>query len=294
MEPNDYTQYRETASHRQPGFAYNTYLCTIPLDFDRVLPHWHEQMEIVYIKKGSGTVTVDLNRVPVRAGSIVPILPGEIHAIESDEGKDMEYEHIIFSLSLLDSSDADDWSRQHVFQPLRDGTLHFPRPIPWGTAFYAEASAALDAADLACDEHLPGYSLLVKSSLLRFFHAIYRHRETLPAGVRSHAHQPVTRLMKTALTEVHLHYSEKLTVADVAARTGYSEAYFMRVFRRESGQTFTRYLIDYRLEAACYFLRETQDSVSQIASQCGFDNFSYFIRQFRARYKVTPGAYRKH
>ena len=63
MELIDYAQYKEPQLHEQPGFAYNTYLCTIPLDFPRVALHWHEQMELIYIKKGRGMVSVDLKKV---------------------------------------------------------------------------------------------------------------------------------------------------------------------------------------------------------------------------------------
>ena len=56
MELETYIQYHETKIHEQPDFAYNTYLCTIPDDFKRVPLHWHEQMEIIYIKKGTGIV----------------------------------------------------------------------------------------------------------------------------------------------------------------------------------------------------------------------------------------------
>ena len=62
-----YEQYRETGVHEVPGFAYNTYLCTIPQDFARVRPHWHDQMEIVYVKRGSGTVSTNFVRQIGRA-----------------------------------------------------------------------------------------------------------------------------------------------------------------------------------------------------------------------------------
>ena len=67
----------------------------------------------------------------------------------------------------------------------------------------------------------------------------------------------------------------------------------MRVFKEETGQTFVGYLNDYRLTAATYFLRETDESIGNIAVSCGFDNGSYFIRRFRARYGKTPSEYRK-
>lgn len=53
MNLEEYSQYRETLLHEQPGFAYNTYLCTTPQDFARVDLHWHDQMEIIYVKKGA-------------------------------------------------------------------------------------------------------------------------------------------------------------------------------------------------------------------------------------------------
>lgn len=168
MNLEEYSQYRETLLHEQPGFAYNTYLCTIPQDFARVDLHWHDQMEIIYVKKGRGTVTAASRKYPVMAGSIMPILPGELHAIDGDPGVRMEYENIIFPLSLLDNQVENDWARRNILTPLQMGTLRFPRPIYADTAMHAEVSAALDAADDACSKRPDGYSLLVRSSLFRF------------------------------------------------------------------------------------------------------------------------------
>ena len=289
MELEEYMQYRETKLHEQPGFAYNTYLCTIPQDFDRVGLHWHEQMELIYIKKGSGSVNVNLIPYPVSTGAIVPILPGELHSIEGTPGMRMEYENIIFSLSILDTADENDWCRTHVIQPLRDGSLTFPRPIRPGTAFHDAVSRALDEADAACGAMEGGYALVVKSQLFLFLHALYRFRETsqLPLG------SGYAQVLKPVIAWVKEHFGEDLSVADAAGITGYSSAHFMRIFRQETGQTFLRFLNDYRLSAAVYYLKETEDSVSAIASACGFDNFSYFTRMFRRKYGVSPREYRK-
>ena len=57
---------------------YITYLCSIPLDFGYVPMHWHDEMEIIYIKKGNGTITVDFTQHTVSAGDIALILPGPV------------------------------------------------------------------------------------------------------------------------------------------------------------------------------------------------------------------------
>ena len=289
MELEQYTQYQETRQHDQPGFAYNTYLCTIPQDFDRVNLHWHDQMELIYIKKGSGSVSVNLQCHPVSAGCVVPVLPGELHAIEGDPGVRMEYENIIFSLALLDSTEADDWCRG-VVDALRRGTLRFERPIRPGTPLHAAVSAALDGADAACAERAPGYALLVKSQLFRLLYALHRFRlADTPARASDDAEK-----LKGLITYVKAHFHEPISVADAAGVAGYSPSHFMRVFRQVTGRTFVDYLTDYRLSAAVYYLKETSDDIGTVAANCGFENISYFIRRFRRRYGTSPGRYRRN
>lgn len=288
MELEVYQQYQETKLHEQPGFAYNTYLCTIPQDFDRVNLHWHDQMELIYIKKGSGAVSVNLERYPVDAGCIVPVLPGELHAIEGDAGVRMEYENIIFSLALLDSLEADDWCR-HVVLALLQGALAFDRPIRPGTPLHAAAAAALDAADEACARRGDGYPLVVKSQLFMFLHALYAHRSPQPRAARSDDAEK----LKGLLAYVKAHYREPIAIADAASVAGYSASHFMRVFRQVTGRTFVEFLTDYRLSAAVYYLKETDDDIGGIAANCGFENLSYFIRRFSQKYGVPPGKYRR-
>ena len=47
----EYENYQEKIPHGNPLFPYITYPCSIPLDFSRVPLHWHDEMEIIYIKK---------------------------------------------------------------------------------------------------------------------------------------------------------------------------------------------------------------------------------------------------
>ena len=49
MNLTNYEIYHEDKSHTSPEFPYNTYLCSIPLDFSAVNMHWHEEAEIIVI-----------------------------------------------------------------------------------------------------------------------------------------------------------------------------------------------------------------------------------------------------
>ena len=91
MDKLQYKIYHENKIHTPDDFPYNTYLCSIPLDFQSVNLHWHDEVEIIVIKKGSGIVSVDLTTYSVSAGDIIFVLPGQLHAISQKDNEIMEY-----------------------------------------------------------------------------------------------------------------------------------------------------------------------------------------------------------
>lgn len=85
MQINNYQNYHETKQHTTAEFPYNTYPCSIPLDFTRVPLHWHDELELIVIKKGHGLISVDFQKKIVNAGDIIFIRPGCLHSIEQHE-----------------------------------------------------------------------------------------------------------------------------------------------------------------------------------------------------------------
>ena len=99
MDKLQYKIYHENKTHTPDDFPYNTYLCSIPLDFKSINLHWHDEVEIIVIKKGTGIVSVDLTTYSVSAGDIIFVLPGQLHAISQKDREIMEYENILFKSS---------------------------------------------------------------------------------------------------------------------------------------------------------------------------------------------------
>lgn len=87
-------------------------------------------------------------------------------------------------------------------------------------------------------------------------------------------------------------YTENITIKKAAALCGFSESHFMKLFKELTGTSFTAYLVNYRLELAAKQLIETNQKVIDIATNCGFNNHSYFTRSFIKKYGVTPVKYR--
>ena len=86
-------------------------------------------------------------------------------------------------------------------------------------------------------------------------------------------------------------YRDK-SIAEIASACFYSESYFMKFFKHARGTSFVQYLNSYRLEKAAKRLRDTSDTILQVAMEPGFDSLSYFNRCFKKMYGPTPGKYR--
>lgn len=289
MNLNEYQNYHETKSHTVSEFPYNTYLCSIPLDFSLVPLHWHEEFELIVIKKGRGLVSVDLNRQPVSAGDLVFIRPGQLHSIEQDGSHSMEYENIIFKKELLTSGDDDLCARQ-FFDPLMAGKIPSVSFFTPAAVCYEEVSDCFRQIDLLCATKPEGYQLAVKSFLFRFFFLLVSHQRQNEEETTSPS--KTLEKLKTILKYVEEHYPEPVTIEDMASLTYYSKSHFMKFFKMHMGRSFIEYLNDYRLTMAERMLRSSDDSVLEIAGKSGFDNLSYFNRMFKRKYGCSPGKWR--
>lgn len=290
MNINEYQNYHETKAHTSAEFPYNTYLCSIPLDFPGVPLHWHDEMELVVIKKGQGYVSVDFDKHLVHSGDIIMICPGCLHAIEQDASYKMEYENIIFKPELL-SSGTNDLCMLQYMKPLLDGTLPVEHFLTPAHEVFGSLSNCIRQIDLVCADQTTGWQLAVKSALFYFFFLLISERQKKTVSI---SHNPKSlEKMKTVLKYVEEHYTEKLTIDDMAELIFYSKSHFMKFFKVNMGTGFTEYLNDYRLTMAARLLKSSDESILMIAEESGFDNLSYFNRIFKRKYGVSPGSYRK-
>ena len=277
---------QETKQHGAVRFPFNLYPCTIPGDFPQVALHWQESMELVFVKRGTGLVQVGAESCPARMGDIFIFTPGTLHALRQAEGQCMEYENIIFELELLGG--AEDLCAEKYLLPLQSGRLSLPVRLTPNDLCYLQAAACLRELEDANRAKRPGYELLVKGALLRFLSILIgQHGTLLPADTTD------TRRLKTVLQLIEAEYATPLRIEDAAEACGCSQSHFMRWFKKMTGQGFTAYLNDHRLNLAAELLRITDATVLDIAGRVGFDNLSYFNRLFKRRYGMTPREYRR-
>lgn len=77
-------------------------------------------------------------------------------------------------------------------------------------------------------------------------------------------------------------------LAETSSMMGLSQAYLLRLFRREVGTTFSTHLRNERMHRALQLLKQDCRSIKQVAFECGYSDVSNFYRDFRRVYAIPP------
>ncbi len=104
-------------------------------------------------------------------------------------------------------------------------------------------------------------------------------------GIQSKIHQ--------AKQFMERNFDKKVTLHDVAGLVCLSPKYFSRVFKEVDGQGFNDFRLSLKTRHACAYLRQSQKTVTEIASRLGYENLESFIRMFERTMKQSPTQYRR-
>jgi two-component system response regulator YesN len=97
-----------------------------------------------------------------------------------------------------------------------------------------------------------------------------------------------------AIEYIHQNYADTdLDLQHICKHLNISVSYFSSVFKNETNMTFIKYLNNYRIEKAMYFLEYSQKSISEISEMAGYVDPHYFGIVFKKHVKITPKEYRR-
>ena len=125
---------------------------------------------------------------------------------------------------------------------------------------------------------------------LQTFHGFSEMRHQLDKiGVFS-----IQSIVEKAEAYIREHFTEDITLNDVAAHVSLSPAYFSGIFKKEKKLTFSDYLRSIRLDRALELLKETDMSILSVCQSVGYKNITYFYNIVKSRTGMTPREYRLH
>lgn len=100
-------------------------------------------------------------------------------------------------------------------------------------------------------------------------------------------------LVRKAMRYVETHYESPIYSNEMAEYLNLNVSYFSTLFRKETGEKFTVFLTNFKMEKACEMLLQTNEKVCRISERLGYNDVKYFCKVFRRRMNCTPSEYRE-
>jgi AraC-like DNA-binding protein len=253
-------------------------------------PHWHGCMEFLLIVEGSLSVGIDGACHEVQKGDMVTLSPGVIHSLGNPRG-DTLIRIFLFGYDLLDESTSDIHERilrkssykKQIFNDREDGE------------FYRRTQKIY--ADIL-DEYRQkkiGYQMAIRAKLLEaeilYFRSIDISNLNLPPVPRT---QKNIRRLERIFEYIHKNFDDpELSIEQAAEAAVLSVSHFIVFFRQQSGEYFHDCLTRLRLSYAKQQLLSSDQLVTDIAYNCGFNSLPTFSRLFKTHTGLTPSMFRK-
>lgn len=290
MNDNEFSKARENQTHGDISFHLMLHEYSADTGrSERVSPHWHEEFELLYVCEGCGTAHINSRCIEFEKGDIFFINSGALHSFFAAASEPFVFCALDFGRELLESSFRDDIQREFI-EKQQSGELIFNDHFKCGSEIWEKIYPPLEEIRALCRENLPANKMLIKSDLLRIWHFLCS--SSVRAAAQKKSSNEKIALIKNIMQYIKDNLQLNLSVMELSRHFHMSEGYLCRFFKAEVGMTAVEYINYCRIATACSMLAETDKSISEISSDCGYNNISYFNRTFRRRMGCSPREYR--
>jgi AraC-like DNA-binding protein len=250
--------------------------------------HWHEHLQFYYFVSGRALLECGRNRFYAIPGSIVVINSNELHYLEG-LSDDLSCYVIRIDPTFLFSNQVDLLQTKYL-APLTQNRIAFQNLI--------ENDAQMsDCVKRMIHEYFSrktGFELAIKSSVYQLIVLMLRgHVAKILTKEEFEEKNRILRRFDSVFEMIQEHYTEKISLKELAESVNISACHFCRTFKQMTGKTTTDYVNGVRLEKSAALLEQKDLNITEIAMRCGFDSVNYFSRLFRKYYHISPTAFRE-
>jgi AraC family transcriptional regulator len=121
---------------------------------------------------------------------------------------------------------------------------------------------------------------------------LLRNYTSHPPKLREYTGGLAQSKLQRVLEYINIHLEHDIQLTDLADAADMSQCYFASLFKQSMGITPWQYVVQQRIERSKVLLRQGNNSIVEIAFQCGFNSQSHFTQQFRRLTGSTPKMYR--
>ena len=249
--------------------------------------HWHPEIEITYVQKGTMCYKVNHMVYHLKEGDIVFNNSGALHSGTMENQKDCAYIPVTFDSRLIYGFFQSTVNSKYVDPVIQDSMLPaicIDQSEPWHKPYL------LRIIDL--DEKKPDfYELDITICLQSIWRLLLEHITYEPQASRENSLE--YDRIKKILSYIEENYQNKITLNDIAGHIHLCESECTRLFKRHMNTTLFAFLQEYRIERSLEFL-QADLPVSAVADKAGFSDPNYYSKVFAKIKGCSPREYRNH
>lgn len=264
----------ETVTHQRVN---NLTFLLVDIAYRR--PHLHFDVEVSFLLEGRGIIRTQDTEFEINRGGGIIFNSCQTHEFVSIEP--MKLLILQFSSTLLD--DVYPQLGKMIFESKPFSFTASPEVL----RFVLQAAMSYFETSLNSPLRVYGYASLVLDELLKLCnHAVL-------SGTQQNKLMDLQERISRITSYIHEHYTQKISLDDLAARENFSRTYFSHFFKANFGITFKEYLDNLRCEKARSLLASTNDSLLSICYACGFSDIRTLNNAFSKCYGISPKLFRK-
>ena len=252
--------------------------------------HWHPEIEITYVQKGTMCYKVNHMVYHLKEGDIVFNNSGALHSGTMENQKDCAYIPVTFDSRLIYGFFQSTVNSKYVDPVIQDSMLPaicIDQSEPWHKPFREYLLRIIDL-----DEKKPDfYELDITICLQSMWRLLLEHITYEPQASRENSLE--YDRIKKILSYIEENYQNKITLNDIAGHIHLCESECTRLFKRHMNTTLFAFLQEYRIERSLEFLQDDQP-VSAVADKAGFSDPNYYSKVFAKIKECSPREYRNH
>ena len=252
--------------------------------------HWHPEIEITYVRKGTMCYKVNNLVYHLKEGDIVFNNSGALHSGTMENQEDCAYIPVTFDPRLIYGFFQSTINSKYVDPVIQDSMLPaicIDQSESWHKPFREYLLRII-----ALDEKKPDfYELDITICLQSMWRLLLEHITYEPQASRENSLE--YDRIKKILSYIEENYQNKITLNDIAGHIHLCESECTRLFKRHMNTTLFAFLQEYRIERSLEFL-QSGEPVSTVALNTGFSDPNYYSKVFAKIKGCSPREYRKH
>lgn len=251
--------------------------------------HWHDELQFCIVIDGTVDFFVNSDVVSLKKGEGIFINVGQLHQAKNSVQADGEYICIDFHPKLISGFLGSIINTKYV-------TPYIESSSPPYYVFKGEQDRQTNLLNnlyrifTVYTQRKNLYELQIQILLFKIWNILVKD---FFLGQPTGDMKPWNPRIKKMIKYINNHYMETFRLEDLASEINLSKSACCREFKKHVKCTVFEYLIDYRITISTTLLLTTNDSITNIAYNCGFGSTSYFIEKFKKKSGVTPLVYRK-